>query len=296
MSLAPSEASPQPASDLHPQTAPIPKYFRVKQAMLEQLAQGTWAPGAVIPSETELCQRFAVSRTTVRKAVSDLANEGRLTVVQGKGTFVATPKLEERFVQRAFGIHEDMARRGITLTTQVLRQEVTEASREVARRLDLRVGESVHLIVRLRFVEREPILLSTTYVPYSLCPDLTSQDLSRHSLYRLLRERYSLAISRGERRLEAVAAGAREARLLDIALGSPLLLLESVAYLAQGRPLEYSVALQRGDRTSVEVEFFASPEDVAGSVSRPPVLEKKADAIPAELSAESLANTARQGG
>ena len=143
----------------------MPKYFRIKQAVIERIASGAWTPGAMIPSEVELCREFGVSRTTARKAVSDLAHEGRLVVVQGKGTFVAAPKVEEQFVQRAFGIHEDMQRRGITLTTQVLRQEVTEPSPEVARRLQLRRGEAVHCIVRLRFVEEEPILVSTTYVP-----------------------------------------------------------------------------------------------------------------------------------
>ena len=238
---------------------PLPKYFRLKQVLLEQIATGGWVPGALIPSEVELCRQFDVSRTTVRKAVGDLANEGRLTVVQGKGTFVATPKVQEHFVQRAFGIYEDMERRGLTLSTRVLSQEVTEAPPEVGRRLGLRAGEPVHLIVRLRSVEQDAILVSTTYIPHALCPALAREDLEQRSLYRLLADQYGLQIARGERRLEAVAAGPWEARLLDIALGSPLLLLDSVAYLADGRPFEHSVALQRGDRTTVEVEFLASP-------------------------------------
>ncbi len=266
---------------------PVPKYFRIKQAVLGRISSGAWAPGALIPSEVELCREFGVSRTTARKAVSDLAYEGRLVVVQGKGTFVATPKVEEHFVQRAFGIHEDMQRRGITLTTQVLRQEVTEASPEIARRLRLRRGEPVHLIVRLRFVDEEPMLISTTYVPYSLCPDLATENLTECSLYALLRDRYGLAISRGERRLEAVAADSREARLLDVALGSPLLLLDSVAYAADGRPFEHSVALQRGDRTTVEVEFLATPDDLAVGHAPEPSTERTA----AELIADSLTET-----
>ena len=263
---------------------PVPKYFRIMQAVLERIASGAWAPGAMIPSEVELCREFGVSRTTARKAVADLAHEGRLLVVQGKGTFVATPKVEEHFVQRAFGIHEDMQRRGITLTTQVLRQEVEEASLEVARRLQLRRGEQVHVIVRLRFVDGDPMLISTTYVPYALCPDLATEDLAECSLYALLRDRYGLAIARGERRLEAIAADAREARLLDIALGSPLLLLDSVAYGADGRPFEHSVALQRGDRTTVEVEFLATPDDLAVEPAPGGSTERTA----AELIADSL--------
>jgi GntR family transcriptional regulator len=201
----------------------------------------------------------------VRKAVSELSSEGRLTVVQGRGTFVATPKLEEGFVQRAFGLYEDLERRRITLTTKVLRQEIVDPPSEVARRLRLRNGEKAHLLVRLRFVQDDPIVVSTTYIPQSLCTGLADDDLTQGSLYRLLRDRYGLAIHRGERRLEAVAAGPQEARLLEVALASPLLLLDSVAYLANGRPFEQSVALQRGDRTSVQVEFHAAPDDLTTS-------------------------------
>jgi DNA-binding GntR family transcriptional regulator len=243
---------------------PVPKYFTVKEALLAEISAGNWPPGALVPSEPELCQQFGVSRTTIRRAVSELSAEGRLSVVQGRGTFVATPKLEERFVQRAFGLYEDLERRGITVTTRVLRQDVVDPPAEVARRLRLKPGERAHLLVRLRAVHGEPILLSTTYIPEPLCPGLAAEDLSQGSLYRLLKERYGLVIHRGDRRLEAVAAGPQDARLLDIALASPLLLMDSVAYLANGRPFEHSVALQRGDRASAQVEFFAAPDDHPG--------------------------------
>ena len=241
--------------------APVPKYYRVKATVLARIADGTWPPGSLLPAEPDLCQEFGVSRITVRKAISDLVHEGKVQTVQGKGTFVARPKVGERFVQRAFGIYEDMERRGLRLTTEVLRQEAIPAPEDVAARLGLRPGEPVHIIVRLRSIEGEKILLSTTYVPYALCPGLAAEDLSKDSLFRLLRQRFGLKIGRGERSLEAVAAGQWEARMLDIALASPLLRLDSAAYLPDGRPFEYSQTLQRGDRARVELEFVPAPDD-----------------------------------
>lgn len=241
---------------------PLPKYHRVKEALLARLADGEWGPGMSIPSELELCQEFGVSRITVRKAVGDLVHAGKLRTVQGKGTFVAAPKLQERFVPRAFGIYEDMARRGMRLTTVVLRQEVIPAPREAAERLKIPRGEPVHVVERLRSVQDEKILVSTTYVPAALCPGLVDDDLSSGSLYQLLRERYGLKIAYGERSLEAIAAERWEARLLDIALASPLLRLDSVAYLPDGRPFEYSQALQRGDRARIELEFLPAPDEL----------------------------------
>ncbi len=238
------------------QSALLPKYHRIKEIMLERIHDGTWTQDMLIPSETDLGKEFEVSRITVRRAVSDLVHEGKLRTVQGKGTFVAKPKLQERFVQRAFGIYEDMERRGLHLTTQILRLEVLPASGDVAKILGLKRDEPVYVLVRLRSVQHEKLLVSTTYIPQALCPDLEHEEITSGSLYTLLRTKYQLVIARGERSLEAVAAGSWEARLLDIALSSPLLRLDSVAYLADGRAFEYSQTLHRGDRARVEVEFL----------------------------------------
>lgn len=235
----------------------VPKYLSIKEAILARILNGTWQPEALIPPEPELCREFAVSRITVRRAISDLVHEGKLRTVQGKGTFVAAPKLQEHFVQRAFGIYADMENRGLQVTTIVLRQEIIPASFEVADRLNMHANDPVHILERIRSVNNEKILVSTTYIPVHFCPELVNEDLSTGSLYHLLQTRYHLAIARGVRSLEAVAAGQWEARLLDVALSSPLLLLDSVAYLADGRVFEYSRALHRGDRARIEVEFVA---------------------------------------
>jgi len=240
--------------------SPLPKYHIVKEAILERIINGSWQPGALIPTEAELCREFGVSRITVRHTIGDLVHEGKLRTVQGKGTFVAIPKLQERFVQRAFGIYEDMERYGLHLTTNVLRQEIVPVQLEVANRLQIRYNDPVHILVRLRSINDVKILVSTTYIPVYLCPELVNDDLSTGSLYQLLQSHYDLKIARGIRSLEAVAAGPWEAHLLDIALGSPLLHLDSVAYLADGRAFEYSQALQRGDRASIEIEFLPEPQ------------------------------------
>jgi len=240
---------------------PVPKYYRVKEAILARISDGSWSPGSLLPAEPELCQEFGVSRITVRKAIGDLVHQGKILTVQGKGTFVATPKVGERFVQRASGFYEDMERRGFHLTTEVLRQEVIPASEEVASQLGLHRGEPVYVLVRRRSVDGERFLVSTTYLPESLCPGLVHDDLSHGSLFKLLLEQYGLKIGRGERSLEAVAADQWYAHALDLALASPLLLLESRAYLPDGRAFEYSQTFQRGDRARVDVEFVPAPDE-----------------------------------
>jgi GntR family transcriptional regulator len=150
---AASSGGPAAAGTVVGEAPPGPKYEHVKAVILERIEQGIWPVEKPIPPEPELCEEFGVSRTTVRKAISDLVYAGRLRTVQGSGTFVADRKVQERFVQRGFGIHEDMRRRGLRLTTEVLRQEVIAAPAEVAAHLQLPDGDPVHIIVRVRAVE-----------------------------------------------------------------------------------------------------------------------------------------------
>src|SRR5260221_1400776 len=109
------------------QDSSTPRYSQLKEIIREQYA--SWEPGQITPSELELCQMYSVSRTTVRKALDHLAQEGLLYRIQGKGTFISQPKLRERFVHKASGIYEDMASRNVTIRTQILEQTVIPSSK-----------------------------------------------------------------------------------------------------------------------------------------------------------------------
>ncbi len=115
-------------------------------------------------------------------------------------------------------------------------------------------------IDRLRFVEDDPLVLVTTYLPYQLCPQLVEADLTHRSLYEFLETVCGLTLARGRRTIEAVAADDYQAGLLRIEPGAPLILLDSVSYLEDGTPIEYYKALHRADRSRFEVELIRSPE------------------------------------
>ncbi len=139
--------------------------------------------------------------------------------------------------------------------SQVLHQEDRPADEQIADRLNVKPGTRIVEIERLRFVEDEPVVLTTTYLPLALAPGLATADLTRRSLYEYLETECGLTLARGQRTIEAVAADARQARLLRIRKGAPLVYLQSVSYLADGRPIEYYRALHRGDRSRFEVEL-----------------------------------------
>ncbi len=221
--MAPQSRNDGRKSTILEQDSSVPRYYQLKEIIREQCA--SWEPGQLIPSELELCQMYSVSRTTVRKALDHLTQEGLLYRIQGKG--------------------------------QVLEQAVVPASKLVAPELQLVVGSPVIKLVRLRFVGDEPLLISTTFLPYRSFPGLENEDLTNVSLYAVLREKYGIRLGHGTRLVEAVPCSDEEAELLHIAPATPLLVVSGTMYDTEGRPVECGFARHRGDRSQVEIAVVA---------------------------------------
>lgn len=234
----------------------IPFYIQLMDILREKVQQGYWVPGDQIPGEQDLCEIYRVSRTVVRQALRELELDGVINRRRGKGTFISHPKISEGLVQKLTGFYQDMVERGLKPGTKVLHQNVTPATEKVARFLDIKPGEKVIDIERLRFINDEPIQLVTTYLPFEICPALASVDLTDRSLYEFLENECGVFIAKGCRYIEAVLANETEAALLGIEDGSPLLLLDSISYAENGQPIEYYHAVHRGDRSRFEVELL----------------------------------------
>jgi GntR family transcriptional regulator len=248
--------------------SPIPYYLQLIQALKDKIQNGEWKTGDRLPGEFELCETYGVSRTVVRQALRELELDSLISRKKGKGTFVSGPKINESLVQSLTGFFEDMTRRGHTPHSLVLRHDIVPAKTKIAGYLQLEPDDLVHVIERLRSVEDAPIVLVTTYIPHRLCPTLMQFDLNKDSLYTILENEFQLEISHGTRSVEAVAANEREAQLLDIPTGSPLILLNSISFLSDGTPLEYYHAVHRGDRSRFVVELVRKRDsvDIKGTI------------------------------
>lgn len=238
----------------------IPYYIQLMDILREKVQQKEWAPGDQIPGEKDLCEHYQVSRTVVRQALREMEFDGVISRQKGKGTFIAPPKISEGLVQKLTGFYQDMVERGLKPVTKVLHQQVIPANEKIAGFLNIKPGEAVVDIQRLRFVGDEPIQMVTTYIPYKMCPSLADVDLTNRSLYEYLQTECGIFIARGKRYIEAVLANESEAELLGIEHGAPLLMLDSISFLEDGMAIEYYHALHRGDRSRFEVELLRSRE------------------------------------
>ncbi|HLE14334.1 MAG TPA: GntR family transcriptional regulator [Anaerolineales bacterium] len=256
----PSAIAKFPKNDQIDKNSPLPYYIQLKEILKGYIENGDWKTGSQIPSEPDLCEIFDISRTVVRQALKELTYEGLLVREKGRGTFVAEPKISEGLIQELTGFYQDMTGRGMRPESQILKQHVVSASARIANSLAIPTGTPVIEIERLRFVNQEPIVLVTTYLPYARCPALVEADLRQRSLYEFIEQECDLYIDRGRRTIEAVPANEYEAQLLQVEEGSPLILLDSVSYLQDGTPVEYYHALHRGDRSRFEVELVRRRE------------------------------------
>lgn len=222
----------------------VPKYYRVKRQLLDLTA--ALAPGSPVPPERELAEQYATSRTTVRQALGELVAEGRLLRVQGKGTFVAGPKVAQTLQLTSYT--EDMRAQGLTPTTRMLELGYVHADDVLAERLAIKTGGRVLRIHRLRMADGDPMAIETTHLAARRFPGLRRQ-LDRHpSLYEALATAYDVHLAEAEETIETVLATPHDAQLLAVDVGVPLLSLSRHSFDSAGEPVEYVRSLYRGDR------------------------------------------------
>lgn len=226
-----------------PQRLKVPKYYRVKSEILELITD--LVPGSTVPTERELAERFGTSRTTVRQAIAELVVEGRLERTQGRGTFVAQPKLMQ--VRQLTSFSRDLQAQGARPGSVTLRISEEPADEVVSGHLEVSPGTPIHRVERLRTAGNETIAHEIAHLAGPL-PDLAAQLELRGSLYLTLDEAFGIRLASVEDIVETALADPVEADLLGVDTGLPILLVHRTGRDADGRPVEWTRSVFRGDR------------------------------------------------
>lgn len=239
-----------------------PLHAQLREALIKQITSGAWGTGSKIPSERQLCERFKVSRTTTRRALSECVHEGWLYTVVGKGTYVARNRLEQE-LEPFTGFSADLRRRGIEVTSRVLGADSTKATEAVARKLGLLPRAPVFRLHRVRLASGKQLATQVAYLPEHLCPDLSRFDFVSRSLYEVLREEYGLRLVGGHTTIKAGLASHQERRLLGLDDPSAVLRTFQVTYVAHGRPIEFCKSIFHGEL--YELTFNAGASRAGGT-------------------------------
>lgn len=226
----------------------VPLYMQLYAMLSRAVEEGHYKAGEQLPSERELSESFSVSRITSGSAIQELVRAGLAYRVQGKGTFVARPKI--RGLSSFDSFSSDICQRGMVPSSRLISCEKLIPDEEVQERLSLPPEECCFELVRVRLADNEPVAIETTYIPEKLCPGLENEDLERGSLFETFRRRYGLFPTWSEGIFEAAPANEQQAELLELNLGDPVLLIHRVTFDENYVPLEWVHSVYRADRFS----------------------------------------------
>lgn len=227
-------------------SSPVPLYFQLRSVLLQQIESGDLKPGDAIPTERDLIDRYAISRITVRQAVSSLMADGLLYRQQGLGTFVRRNRIEHE-LSTLTGFSEEMTARGLTPGAKLIAAEMVEADGVVAAKLRLPPNQKLFRLVRVRLADGDPMALDITHCPPDIGEKLIKDNL-KGALYALLEERYGVQLDWADQAIQSVLADEFIGHHLGIKKGMPILLMERVSYAIDGRAVEHSKTYYRADR------------------------------------------------
>jgi GntR family transcriptional regulator len=250
-------SGPQPSSQTLrrlrlDRNSPVPLYFQVAQHLEAAISSGELPPGSLFQNEIALADSLGLSRPTMRRAMQHLVDQGLVVRRRGIGTRVVQPKLRRPL--ELTSLYDDLERAGKSPTTRVLSSRRTEASDEVAARLEVPEGTHVLELVRLRSAEGKPLAQLTNYLPESLV-SVTDEELAEHGLYDLMRDQ-GISLHSATQTLGARTATAAEARLLQEPRGSALVTAQRVTYDDQGRAVEFGTHLYAASRYTFEINLL----------------------------------------
>lgn len=248
---------------VHPTEKFVPHYYRLESHLREGIRSGVFRPGDPIPPESHLSQKFGVSRTTVRQALSRLVYEGLITRQRGRGSFVAEPRLEHSKMFLSF--EEEMRARGAKTSIKLLEVRTEPADGRVADALQLPKGSPVVVLERLRLVEGRVVGYEIRYLPREIGEALTPDELHTQPIIPAVQRVTGKPRSRMSLRVTAAAARRKEARALGTKVGAPVLIREHTWYVGADQPVQHGTSIFRGDRYQMTLEFSSTP-----SVTLPP--------------------------
>ncbi|HCL91658.1 MAG TPA: hypothetical protein DIC50_02610 [Verrucomicrobia subdivision 3 bacterium] len=224
-----------------------PKYFQICRRIVGAIQRGELPPGAPVASENEIIERYGVSNTTARKVLHELEQEGWVTRVKGKGTFVRDfPVL--RSINRIFGFTRNMIEAGRKPTTRLLGFHLREGdhSQTINGRLYTLKGPFCE-IERLRLADGIPMMKETRYLSLSLCPNIHRRNLEQ-SLYQIFDKHYGIRLTEINQMLSAVVLEGEWLPVFQVDRPIPAFRVEGASFCGKDLIVEMENSVYRGDR------------------------------------------------
>lgn len=229
----------------------VPLYHQLYEIIVRDIKSGIYEENEKLSSEREFCAEYKISRSTVRQTMSELEKDGYIYKEHGRGIFVSF----EPFKQKLFDFYsftEEMEAIGKIPSSQVLDFEIIKADKKIASKLKVNPKEQLYKFTRLRLADNEPIMLETTYLPFSFFPKLTKEMLAEQPMYDIFRNKYKVNFSKATEHFKSVTVRENEAKILNVSQKIPGMLVERYTYEKEDI-IEYTISIARGDKFEYKV-------------------------------------------
>ena len=233
--------------------SPIPLYHQLAEKLKREIEDGKWAINTLIPSETELCKQYEISRGTVRQAFSELIKDGLVCRNQGKGTFVAKPGLVWP-VSSFYCLGKETEKNRVEPTRKVMEKKIIFPDEFIRKNMNLTEGIKVYKITFMVFVDQESIALEVSHLIEKLFPQLEKQNLTNIALYEILMRKYKIKIPRVRETFEPILINESDSEKLNVPINSLGLLVKRTAWTSD-RVFEFRMTIIPKDKCHYSVEL-----------------------------------------
>ncbi|HEX2986521.1 MAG TPA: GntR family transcriptional regulator [Caproiciproducens sp.] len=231
----------------------MPAYMAMHDHLKEDIKSGKYQIGDLLPTESELEKIFQVSRTTVRQAMSVLAQEGLVEIKQGRGTMVLDYKTKQD-LNKVTSVTESLRRRGYTVRTKSMYIDRVPANELLSKELEVMPGTMLARVQRIQLANEKPVVIMKNYIPCETVPGI-EQYMGRFSaLYQFLEEQYRIEIDAANDKITAKAADFTESEMLCVPPATVLLCIHRVCF-QNGRPVCVDEVSILGDQYELEISM-----------------------------------------
>lgn len=230
-----------------------PLYYQLANIILNEIKEKKLKGDEKILTEREYCEKYNISRATVRQAISYLEKKGYLYKIQGKGTFVS-PQMMKQKLLKFYSFTEEMKKQGKEPKSKILSFKEKEADEKISKELNIEKEDSVYELVRLRIADEEAVMYEKTYMPVSKLKGLNKKELSKSPLYDIFQNKYNIVFSKAVERFSPLKSDKKISKALSILEDSPIIKLQRWTCIGM-EIIEYTISYVRGDRFEFEVEL-----------------------------------------
>lgn len=227
-----------------------PPFYQLATILEKKILTGQLKAGESLPSENDLAREYELSRTTVRKCLSLLAERGLINTQQGKGTFVSRPALDRaEFLMEEF--HANMMQMGKEPGYRLVHVRFQKELPEFAVKLGMMADQGVLNYCRLLMADKEPIAVEHKYMLYIKGRPILENEFQYKAFSEIITIHTDILPVRSQAVLSAENVGEFDAKLLNVPQGAPVLKLQQALYAGDNRPIGIGVFYYRGDRYSL---------------------------------------------